>query len=176
MTSCKKTNCLIAVLAVFAFMFLYDKLFHGCPWMMEQYQKTSNLWRTPEAMHEVFAWFFVRYALLAGVITCLYKRWSKAPCCCKGMSSGACGTNANAPGSSADCGTKKCCPRKCGICFGIKVGVLMGVIQASSYIWLPIPGELAIAWFVGALVQGIGVGIILSLILSKSDNSECTSK
>lgn len=161
MKDCSKKRCLISAVAVFAFMFLYDKLFHGCSWMMEQYAQTAALWRTPESMGEYFPWFFVRYGILAMVIVCLYKKFCEAGCS-KPINEGA--------GCCMKSGT---CVHKRGMCFGMKIGLLMGTIQASSYIWMPIPGSLAIAWFVGALVQGIGVGFVLSLVCKKK--GECTA-
>lgn len=155
MTKCPKARCMISVIAVFAFMFLFDKLFHGCSWMMEKYEETAHLWRSPDDMAHYAPWFFVRYGIMALVICCLYKKFAA------GMAAG---------GTCEKTGIiSKCTPYKTGICFGIKIGLLIGVVQASSYIWLPISGEVAIAWLVASVIQGIGVGLILTALCKKAN-------
>ena len=54
-----------------------------------------------------------------------------------------------------------------GIRFGLMFGILLGVAQFSMYAYMPIPMTLALAWFGGALVEMVGVGIIFSLIYKK---------
>jgi hypothetical protein len=149
MTHCPKARCLISFVALFAFLFLYDKLFNGSVWMVDMYQQTANLWRSPEDMHRVFPWMFARYALLAAAICCLYKKTAKA---------------ADAAYCAAPGEKKPCSPLAHGLCFGIALGMLMGTLQASSYLWMPIPGALVIAWFLGALVQGVLAGLLLSFL------------
>ncbi len=71
----------------------------------------------------------------------------------------------NAAGEQSECKIGgKHCPIKFGVCFGALIGLLMGVQCAGSYIWMPIPGELAVKWFIGDLVQGIVIGVVLALI------------
>lgn len=154
MSKCPKRQCLISFAAVFVFMFLYDKLFHGSVWMMDMYQHTANLWRTSEQMRGVFPWMFVRYALLSAAICCLYKKIAMAD-------------------DAAYCaapGEKNPCPStNRGLCFGVALGILLGVMQASSYIWMPMPGALALAWFLGALIQGVLIGLLLSFLCRKKN-------
>lgn len=54
-----------------------------------------------------------------------------------------------------------------GLRFGAALGALMAVMNAAAYIWMPIPQELALGWAAAGLGQGIGLGIIFSLIYKK---------
>ena len=49
-----------------------------------------------------------------------------------------------------------------GLRFGIPMGILLGLLQAGMYPYLPISVELAFAWFLGGLIQGIGIGLVLA--------------
>ncbi len=147
---CMKT-CLISVVAVFAFMMGYDWFVHG-HLLKADYEATANLWRTPEEMQQFFPYCLAYHAILAMVLTCLFKKFRAGVSAC-------CPEAATA-----------CCPIKSGgICFGIKIGLLLGVVGASPYIWLPIPGALALKWFVASCVQGLGVGAILGMLCKGKD-------
>ena len=165
MSSCKKTKCLISFVSVFILMFAFEHLFHGCTWMNEQYKNTS-FWRSPEEIHAHLSLYVARIAILAAFISCLYKKL------CKSSDAAEASCSTEAPKAEGACATKKCCPYQKGICFGFKIGVIMGTVQASNYIWLPISSDLAIAWFVGTVVEGVLVGLLLSIINKKKQ--DCT--
>ena len=61
------------------------------------------------------------------------------------------------------------------MCFGIKIGLLLGIWNAGAYVYLPIPQQLAIAWFFTGLVEGIGAGIILGIVC-KGKSGMCEAK
>lgn len=63
-----------------------------------------------------------------------------------------------------------------GIRFGVMMGLLMGVMSAAAYIWTPIPGALAVGWFLGGLGWGLGLGIIFSLLYKKPSGEMCSTK
>jgi hypothetical protein len=156
--ACNKKKCLIGFVSVFATLFVFEYLFHGCSWMMEQYNNTATLWRTPEDMGNYFYLYFIRIALLSAVICCLYKKFV---------------SNASTPAAAEGeaCATKKCCPHQASLCFGVKIGLLIGTIQASSFIWMPIPAALGLAWFFGGVLEGALVGLVLSFIYKKKECS-----
>lgn len=56
---------------------------------------------------------------------------------------------------------------KSGLWFGLFFGIFAGILTASWYLWLPVPANLGIGWFIAAVGEGIGGGYILGL-LSKS--------
>ena len=162
---CMKT-CIISFIGVFAFLFGYDWLVHG-KLLMADYEATASMWRSQEEMQQFFGWCIAYHAALAAVITCFFKKFRCATsgccACCK------CGPDCKCAKESAT----SCCPIKSGgLCFGIKVGLLLGLAHASSYIWMPIPADLAVKWFFAYLVQGIGAGVVLGM-LCKSKSGAC---
>lgn len=54
-----------------------------------------------------------------------------------------------------------------GMRFGLLLGSLMGVLLAAPYIWTPVPAALGIGWLIGGFIQGLGLGVIFSLIYQK---------
>lgn len=153
MKACSKKRCALSVLAIFVFTYAYEAFLHGYL-LMGMYNETPALWRPASEMAQYAPWFLLRYALLAMVIACLYKKMGDC-----------------APSTECTVDGKKPCPYQKSLCFGIKIGVLMGVIQASSYVYMPISGTLALAWFVGALVEGACIGLILAIINKKKDGA-----
>lgn len=139
--NCKKAGikCLIPVAAVFATMFVFNWVFHGM-YMMPDYQATASLWR-PEAEMQNLMWVcIVSKLIMAFAITCLFC-WVAQGC----ESGGKC--------------TKK------GAKFGFKIGLLLGAQQFSSYIWLPIQMDMAVKWFVGDVIMGVLIGIVLAYVM-----------
>jgi len=54
-----------------------------------------------------------------------------------------------------------------GIRFGMPFGLLFALFMGSSYLWMPIPLELALSWAISGLATGFGLGIIFSLTYRK---------
>lgn len=51
-----------------------------------------------------------------------------------------------------------------GVRFGTYMGLLMGVLMVGFYPHLPIPAIIAVLWFIGSLIKGIGIGTVLAKI------------
>ena len=51
-----------------------------------------------------------------------------------------------------------------GLRFGTYIGLLTGVVSFGFYPYLPIPLTLAIMWFAGNVIEGIGMGLFLALV------------
>jgi len=51
-----------------------------------------------------------------------------------------------------------------GLRFGFYLGLLLGVIEIGKYCYMPIPGNLVLSWMVGVIVEGIGAGVVVSLV------------
>ncbi len=161
MKNCPKKQCFISVIALFVFLYAFEYVLNGHV-LMGMYNETPQLWRSPEEMAQYAPWFPVRYLLLAMVITCLFKKMCK----CDNVG----GNTAEASAEVPACGTgKPCCPSKKAVCFGTKIGLLMGILAASCYIWMPISGMLAIAWLVSHIIEGIGIGIVLACVWKKKE-------
>jgi heme/copper-type cytochrome/quinol oxidase subunit 3 len=101
--------------------------------MMPMYMESQQLWRPDETMKELFPWSLGIGLALAAAITYLFTRHYEGK------------------------GTQE------GVRFGLYIGLIMGLVQAGTYIYLPISLNLAIAWFVLYVIEGIGAGIVLSL-------------
>lgn len=155
-TQCNKKACIISFIAVLAWLFGYDWFVHGTL-MKADYEATASLWRTPEDMQQLWSWCIAYHVVLAAVLVCFFKKFRK-------------GYSACCPESQ-----NTCCPIKTGgVCFGLKVGLIMGLMHVSSYLWMPIPGALAVKWFVIYLVQGIGAGAVLGIVSGKfAGNGSC---
>jgi len=149
MTQCSKAKCLLSTFAVFVFLVAVECVLHHCPWLHNLYMQTGAVWRPVPDIEAMAPWIFGHYAVLSFVIVCLYKKLAKAP-----MTS-TCAVSGE---------VKKCCPIARGLCFGLAVGLLMGVMKTDVYPYLPIPLELATAWFASCVVEGLGIGLILAFI------------
>lgn len=100
--------------------------------LTELYVQTADLWRPESEMQKYFPFMTLAQAALAFIVTHLFVQ------------------------NYENKGTGE------GIRFGIILGALWGVMMSASYAWMPIPGELAIAWLVSGFLQGLIVGIVLS--------------
>jgi hypothetical protein len=142
--NCKKPTlkCFIPVAAVFFTIWIFEYLFHGV-YMMSSYQATASQWRPMAEMQttEMMIVCIVSKLIMAFAITCLYC-WVAKGC----ESQGKC--------------TKK------GAKFGFKIGLLLGAQQFASYIWLPISMGMAVNWFVGNVIMGVLVGLVLAKVMS----------
>ncbi len=135
-------------------------------WLMPIYQATASLWRPMGEMKEMMPLMMGYYAVLSVIIAALFCKMKKAKMACIATE-----------GAESQCKVGgKYCPIKLGICFGVMVGLFMGVLSAGNYIWMPIPSELAIKWFVGDLVQGIVLGIVLALACHCCSKTNCDKK
>jgi hypothetical protein len=146
MKNCSTKKCVISVIAVFAFLFVYDWLVHGVL-LMDMYRQTAALWRPEADMKGMLPLCILYHLLLAGVLTCMFGKY-------RNYEASTCST-----GKPDDA---KKCHRGRGICFGTHIGIILGLVHASGYIWMPIPAALAGAWFAAGVLQGIGAGLVLS--------------
>lgn len=145
-THCKKKTCLISVVAVTLFLCAYSYLIHH-KLLAADYAATSNIWRSKEEMAGLGVYWPIYHLLLAMVVTCWF---GKTRACL------------------ASCGTESattCCPVKSGgLCFGLKLGLIMGLGMGVAYLYLPIPFTLAVKWFLAGFVEGLGIGAILGML------------
>jgi len=150
-SGCKMKGCfmpmLVSTVLVALGMFIVEYVIHGI-WLMPLYQQTASLWR-PMSEMGMHPWCVVRLLLLAFLFSVLY-------CKCKKAKMEACGVD----------GTS--CPIKGSLCFGIVIGLLIGTMSASTYLWMPIPGELAVKWFIGGIAEGIMISLVLGALCFKS--------
>lgn len=151
---CPMKKCLMSVLAVFAFMMSYE-IFEHSVMLDPLYKATANMWRPRVQMDDLTNWYMIHTFILAALFCCLYSRFTDSPCAT----------------ATPDA---KPCPFKRSIWFGIKIGLIMGVLDSRSYAWMPIPMNLSMGWFFGDLAEGAGIGLVLGLVCKK--NGECNAK
>jgi hypothetical protein len=103
-------------------------------WLGPIYQATKPLWRPEAEMHTHVCWMFFAQFLVATTFVIV---WAK----------GFAGR---------------------GVGAAISFGLLMGVFQQTwaiiLFVVMPLPGELAVKWFLGGLVQAVLLGIVTSLV------------
>jgi len=96
--------------------------------------KTAHLWRTKAEMNEYCVFAFTNKFLLVLLLAKIFTLNYEA----KGIAE--------------------------GVRFGAYIGVLMALLQFGSYAYMPLPITLALFWVVGAVISGLGLGVIFSLI------------
>ena len=137
--SCKMSaKCLVPVAAVFVTLFLFQWLFHGV-YMMPQYEATASMWRSKEEMQSMMGICILTKLIIACAISCLYF-WVAKGCESQGK-----------------------CTRQ-GAKFGFKIGLILGAHDFASYAWLPIPMDMAVSWFIGDVIMGILIGVVLAYV------------
>ncbi len=131
---------------VVGFLFLF-----GFNWLFhgivlaDAYVATADMWRTPAEMEELKWWCMATQLLIVILLAKLYCKMN----CCKGIQG--------------------------GVCFGVLAGLLLAVLDARAYIYSPLPESLAVAWAIGSLVSGVGLGIIFSYFKSCCGSQCATS-
>jgi hypothetical protein len=153
--TCDMKGCvkkyLFSALVVFVFLFVAEFVINHI-WLQPLYEYTSHLWRPKGQMADYFPLMFVYLGALSLILTALYFKCKKAQ-------------------PEIKEGEKAPCPKKHGLCFGITIGLLLGVMHAAAYIWMPIPGELAIKWFISGLLEGVVSGLLLSCVCMRKDKA-----
>jgi hypothetical protein len=129
---------LLASLASFIFIFLFEVLFHGNI-LGPAYERTAHLWRSNAQMNQFIHWTLISQILKALIIAFIFTRYHKGKKITEGLR------------------------------FGAMIGLLLGIMQFSTYAYMPIPFGLALSWFIGAMFQYTAIGIILSVIYKYKD-------
>jgi hypothetical protein len=141
--NCNCRHWLLSAVVLFLFFWGYDFIVHA-HLLMDHYKATAALWRTEAEMQARGLWCMGKTAFFALAISGFYQCWrSKIT-----------------TGPVGKCG----CPYRASMRFGFFIGALLGVQQAVFYVYLPMPGELALAWLAAELVKGVIMGIILEIL------------
>jgi hypothetical protein len=105
--------------------------------MMDMYAQTPQLWRTEEAMADNFHFMLLSQIATVFLTVVIFSKNYEG----KGLAE--------------------------GLRYGLLIGLLMGVLMASSYIWMPISGALALSWLASGVGLGLGLGAIYSFTYRK---------
>lgn len=143
LTGCPFEKLLLSTVAVFITIFAFEWVFHGM-YMMPVYEATASLWRTMEESQSLMHYSLIRTFVAALMISALYCWGSKATGCHGGG-------------------------LVFGLRFGLVIGLLLGGWEFSTYVWMPIPFDMAVSWLVGCVIMGVLIGIVLSLLPCRSE-------
>lgn len=102
--------------------------------MMPLYEATADLWRPEEDTQELMPFYMIASFIMVMVLLFIFTRHYEG----KGIAE--------------------------GVRYGAMIGAFVGLIQASLYIYLPIPMTLAAAWFACSFIWLISLGAIFSLL------------
>lgn len=145
MSSCKHSawlkSLILPTIAVAIVQFIIEFAAHGI-WLTPLYEQTAELWR-PQSDMEPSALSMLRLFAFSFFICALY--FQSVP----GMQL-MCAKDGNANSRF-----------QLVLCFGVTLGGFMGVEMSSSYLWMPIPLELAIKWFIVGFLQGFTAALVI---------------
>jgi hypothetical protein len=110
-------------------------------WLGPLYEATKPLWRPETEMHTHICWMFLAQFLIVATFVII---WAKG---FAGRSIGA------------------------AISFGLLMGVFQQTWAIILFVVMPLPGELAVKWFIGGLVQAVLLGIVTSLVYKVEPSS-----
>jgi hypothetical protein len=132
----------IAIVVCFLGAFATDFLIHGV-WLKDDYAASMSLWRPEAEMQKHMLWVFAG-ELLASIAAVMI--WAKGF-------------------------AEKGCPR-CGAMFGLFMGLFMQANTLITYAVQPLPGTLAVKWFIGGVVQGVLLGLLISITYKPKPGNE----
>jgi hypothetical protein len=121
---------ILAIVAVFAFVWVTDFLIHHV-WLMSEYNATASLWRPANEMGSHFGWLVAAQILWSATFVMLYA---------KGFADKAC--------------------LFCAVMFGLFMGLFFESSTLAAYFTEPLPGDLAAKWFVANVAQSVLAGLI----------------
>ncbi len=139
MCQCTKCECIkMLIPVVIGFVYIFILEFILHGVLLKsQYEATAHLWRSPEDMQAMFPFMLLTQFLTAFITAFIFTRHYKG----KGIGE--------------------------GLRYGKFIGLLIGVLNIAPYAWTPVPAMLAMAWFAGGFLKGIGLGALFGLIAEK---------
>lgn len=127
----------ITILAVFAYVFITDYIIHGVI-LMEAYQQSAPMWRSPEQMQSFFPWMLVGQFLIAKFFVLIFAK----------------GYEGNGIGE--------------GVRFGLLLGFFNAGAYFIQYAVSPLPLSILWGWIGLGLLQTIGGGVLAAGIYKKA--------
>ncbi len=110
--------------------------------LMPMYLHTKHLWRSAAEMDDYSLFLIATQVVTAFVVSGLYSKYW------------------------GGCGVMR------GVRFGLLIGLLMGTMSAAAFAWMPITVELAQAWFIAGIVEGLGLGLICWAAFKSCESTE----
>lgn len=137
---CCSKNFVLSAIVITAYGWLFDFLVHG-KLFMHMYVDTAALWRPDSEMQQMMPFCIGYHIVIAFIITGGYLCWRKR-------------ITIGPVGSSE-------CPYRQSMGFGLWLGLILGLSAATTYIFLPMPGKLALVWLGANTVKWVIGGALL---------------
>lgn len=125
---------ILAIVAVFAGIFLTDFLIHGV-WLQNAYKETASLWRSEAGMQAHIGWLMLGQFLAAVTFAVL---WAK--------------------------GFAASAQVRCACLYGLFMGLFSQATTLITYAVQPFPASIAIKWFAAGLAQGVLLGLLVFFV------------
>ena len=113
-------------------------------WLNPDYEATKELWRTEADMQSRFAWMLIAQLLCALTFTVV---WAMGF-------------------AGRDMST--------AVTFGVLMGLFQQVWVMINYVVVPMPGSIAVKWFVAGMVQAIGLALLVAALYKPANVSNST--
>ena len=139
-----KTKFIISVISLFILFFIFDYIWHD-KILYTSYLATSFLWRDNSQSVILFPTLVASYLITSILMVTLYKIYVIPK-------------NKDLLNHSLKA--------------GILLGSLLGTLEFSFYVYMPIPFTLAFAWFIGKLIPTILASFTLYFINKKSSSKQ----
>ena len=133
---------ILAILVVFAAVWVSDCLIHGV-WLKPTYDATASLWRTEQEMTARIGWMFGGQFLAALAFVML---WAK--------------------------GFAERATLKCGVLYGLFMGLFGQSMTMIFYVVEPLPGSLAVKWFIAGLGQSVLLGLLVRCVYKPKPSAQ----
>jgi Na+-transporting methylmalonyl-CoA/oxaloacetate decarboxylase beta subunit len=134
---------LLAIPIVFVGIFASDFLIHGV-WLKNDYAASASLWRPEAEMQKFMGWLMLGQLLAAITATTLYA---------KGFADKACAM--------------------CAMMFGLFMSLFMQANTLINYAVMPLPGHIAVKWFVAGAGQGVLLGLLMFAVYKPKAGANC---
>ncbi|NBV21284.1 MAG: hypothetical protein EBS05_05100 [Proteobacteria bacterium] len=124
----------IAIPVMFLAVFATDFLIHGV-WLHGDYAASQSLWRTEAEMQKHMGWLMAGQFLAAVAFTMLWAKGFAATACLR-----------------------------CGVLYGLFMGLFGQANTLITYAVQPLPSEIAVKWFLANTLQGILLGVLVFFV------------
>lgn len=125
---------ILAIVAVFVGVFVTDFLIHGV-WLQSTYKETMNLWRSETEMRAHMGWLMLGQFLVAATFVVLWAKGFAATACIR-----------------------------CACLYGMFMGLFSQAATLVTYAVQPLPGSLAVKWFIAGVAQGVLMGVLVFFV------------
>jgi hypothetical protein len=133
---------ILAIVTVFVFVWLTDFLIHHV-WLMGDYNASASLWRPATEMGSHLRWLVLAELLWSATFVIIYAKGFAAMNCLR-----------------------------CACLYGLFMGLFFEANTLVAYFSQPLPGELAVKWFVANVAQAVLAGVIVFFVYKPKPDAD----